>query len=150
MNDTSKTTAVVTGSGAWDIAVQGQLQPDLQQYARAIRGFMQRATSAYLHVDFYWKSVTAIHLHRFGPYPKDEWIPSKSRYLSYGVTDRVRNLQTAIMNELGIPILDLYDASFLSAPWTRPKDSHHYLDPIGAMYLSYYWKGLNQTNHINN
>jgi hypothetical protein len=47
------------------------------------------------------------------------------------------------MKELDVPFLDLYEAYYLSGPWTRTRwDARHFRDEISALLLSYYWRDL--------
>jgi hypothetical protein len=68
-----------------------------------------------------------------------------SKYMSQAIPRRVYDAQKALMKELGVPFLDLFEAYYLSGPWTREGDARHYQDSISALLTSYYWKGLNRT-----
>jgi hypothetical protein len=146
----NQSVAVVLGSSTWDI-LRYRIEPDLREHREAIRAFVQRVQNNYPKANLYWKSPSAIHLHNFkglaGLTTDPVWL-SRSRYMCYGVPHQVHRAQKALLRELGVPYLDLYTAYFLSAPWSRPGDARHYQDPVGARLLSYYWKGLNESLHI--
>jgi hypothetical protein len=62
------------------------------------------------------------------------------------LTYHMYQLQKALMKELDVPFLDLYEAYHLSAPWSlTPTDARHFQDEISEVLLSYYWRGLNMT-----
>jgi hypothetical protein len=146
----TQSVAIVLGSSTWDI-LRYRIEPDLREHREAIRAFVQRVRNDYPKANLYWKSPSAIHLHNFkglASLTSDPVWLSRSRYMCYGVPYQVHRAQKALLREMGIPYLDLYTAYFLSAPWSRPGDARHYEDPVGARLLSYYWKGLNETLHI--
>jgi hypothetical protein len=140
--------AVIVGSAVWD-AMRGCVRSDFQEHRNAIRQFITTLRMLYPQIHLYWKSPSAIILHRRNSL--EELIGNKiwlhrSRYISDGVPRRIYAEQKALMKELQVPFLDLFDAYYLSAPWTLPGDARHYEDDISFLLLSYYWPGLNATN----
>jgi hypothetical protein len=51
-------------------------------------------------------------------------------------------VQKELMKELEISFLDLFDAYYLSGPWTIAGDARHYQDEISFLFMSYFWPGL--------
>jgi hypothetical protein len=140
--------AVIVGSAVWD-AMRGCVRSDFQEHRNAIRQFITTLRMLYPQIHLYWKSPSAIILHRRNSLEElignNVWL-HRSRYISDGVPRRIYAEQKALMKELQVPFLDLFDAYYLSAPWTLPGDARHYEDDISFLLLSYYWPGLNATN----
>jgi hypothetical protein len=143
----NRTVAVIAGSAVWD-AMRGCVRTDLVDHRTSIRQFIRQIRKLYPQIDLYWKSPSAIVLHRCGPLKDTDinniWL-KRSRYISEGVPRAIYTAQKELMQTLQVPFLDLYDAYYLSAPWSRPGDSRHYEDEISSLLLSYYWRGLNRT-----
>jgi hypothetical protein len=141
----SKRIAVLTGSASWD-AWRGCVRYDLIDHQNAIRAFLENITSTYPNVDFYWKSPSAMFLHRYTTIldalnSKDKKL-LKPRYINYGILRRLYIVQKELMKELRIPFLDLYDSYYLSGSFTVPDDCRHFDDALTRLQLSYYWPGL--------
>jgi hypothetical protein len=139
--------AVVTGSSVWDLLVEN-VDPGLHLHAAACRSFVTRFRTEYPGVDLYWKSPSALHFHTL-PILRDNrnvLLAERARYMSNALTYHMYQLQKALMKELDVPFLDLYEAYYLSAPWSlTPTDARHFQDEISEVLLSYYWRGLNMT-----
>jgi hypothetical protein len=136
--------AVVTGSSLWEI-LRGHVDPGYQRHQAACRSFVTRFRSEFPGVDLYWKSPSALHFHKLRILRKDpdSLLRERARYMSQALPYQMHLLQKALMKELGVPFLDLYEAYYLSGPWTRTRwDARHYRDEISALLLSYYWRGL--------
>jgi hypothetical protein len=138
--------AVVTGSSLWDI-LNGHVDPGYQRHAAACRSFITQFRREFPHVDLYWKSPSALHFHKLRMLRKNPGtlLQERAVYMSQALPYQMYLLQKALMEELQVPFLDLYDAYFLSGPWTRRFDARHYRDEISSLLLSYYWRGLNLT-----
>jgi hypothetical protein len=136
--------AVVTGSSLWEI-LRGHIDPGYQLHEAACRSFVTRFRNEFPGVDLYWKSPSALHFHKLRMLRKDpdSLLRERARYMSQALPYQMYRLQKALMNELGVPFLDLYDAYYLSGPWTRTRwDARHFRDEISALLLSYYWRDL--------
>ena len=144
----NQTVAVIIGSAVWD-AMRGCVRSDFIDHRSAIRQFVTTLRTRYPQIHLYWKSPSAILLHRRRSLEElmdnKVWL-DRSRYISDGVPRRIYEEQKSLMEELGVPFLDLFDAYYLSAPWSLPGDARHYEDNISFLLLSYYWPGLNVTN----
>jgi hypothetical protein len=144
----NQSVAVIIGSAVWD-AMRGCVRSDFKDHRDAIRQFITTLRSLYPQIHLYWKSPSAIVLHRRKSLEElidnQIWL-HRSRYISDGVPRRIYNVQKELMKELQVPFLDLFDAYYLSAPWTLPGDARHYEDDISFLLLSYYWPGLNSSS----
>jgi hypothetical protein len=136
--------AVIIGSSVWDV-MGAKLRPGMQAHLDACRTFVSQAQVEFPHVDFYWKSPSAIFLHRRRPLKElsGNWLHI-AKYTSGAVPRLLHEAQKALMKEMNIPYLDLFDAYYLSAPWSLEGDCRHYEDRISSLLLSYYWPGLNR------
>ena len=144
----NQTVAVIIGSAVWD-AMRGCVRSDFEGHRTSIRQFVSSLRSIYPQIDFYWKSPSALMLHRRGTL--EDFINNtvslqNSRYISDGIIRKMNAIQKELMQELHVPFLDLFDAYYLSAPWSLPGDSRHFEDELSSLLLSYYWPGLNRTH----
>jgi hypothetical protein len=139
--------AVVTESSLWEI-LRGHVDPGYKRHVAACRSFVTQFRAEYPVVDLYWKSPSALHFHKLRLLRKDKdaLLRERARYMSQALPYTMYELQKSLMHELGVPFLDLYEAYFLSGPWTRTNfDARHFRDEISALLLSYYWRGLDMT-----
>jgi hypothetical protein len=139
-----KKLAVVTGSSLWEI-LRGHVDPGYGRHEAACRSFVTRLRSEFPGVHLYWKSPSALHFHKLRILRKDEdaLLRERARYMSQALPYQMYRLQKALMKELDVPFLDLYEAYYLSGPWTRTRwDARHFRDEISALLLSYYWRDL--------
>jgi hypothetical protein len=143
-----KRVAVILGSAVWD-AMRGCVRRDFVDHRAAIRQLITTLRTWYPQVDYYWKSPSAIVLHRHAPLEEmlvdPVWL-ERSKYISDGVPRHIYSVQKELMTELNVTFLDVFDAYYLSSPWTLPGDSRHFQDDISFLMLSYFWPGLNRTN----
>jgi hypothetical protein len=140
----SHSIAVIAGSAVWD-ALRGCVRADLIDHQAATREFVTTFQSTYPNMDLYWKSPSTVALHRRSSLKdimNNTVLLQRSRYISDTVLRRLYSVQKSLMMELQVPFLDLFDAYFLSLPWTLPGSALHYEDYISSLLLSYYWPGL--------
>jgi hypothetical protein len=143
-NNASRSLAVVTGSSLWEI-LRGHVDPGYRRHEAACRAFVMKFRDEFPGVDLYWKSPSALHFHKLRILRKDQdaLLRERARYMSQALPYQMYKLQKALMKELDVPFLDLYEAYYLSGPWTRTRwDARHFRDEISALLLSYYWRGL--------
>jgi hypothetical protein len=70
------------------------------------------------------------------------------RRLHYTSNSRVKYLyeeQMKIMRELNVPVLDVFEATYLSSDQHPARDATHYQAPFNKLILSYFYKSENQT-----
>jgi hypothetical protein len=140
----SQSIAVIVGSAVWD-ALRGCVRADLIDHHVAIREFVTTIQSIYPNMDLYWKSPSTVALHRRSSLKdilNNTVLLQRSRYISDTVLRQLYSVQKSLMMELQVPFLDMFDAYFLSLPWTLPGSALHYEDYISSLLLSYYWPGL--------
>jgi hypothetical protein len=140
----SKNIAVVTGSSLWEI-LRGHVDPGYRRHEAACRSFVTQFRNEFPNVHLYWKSPSALHFHKLRILRKDQdaLLRERARYMSQALPLRMYRLQKTIMKELNVPFLDLFEAYYLSGPWTRTRwDARHFRDEISALLLSYYWRDL--------
>jgi hypothetical protein len=141
----SQSIAVIAGSAVWD-AMRGCVRADLIDHQAAIRKFVTTIQTTYPNIDLYWKSPSPVVLHRskslIALMNNSIWL-QRSRYISDAIPRQLYYAQKSLMKDLQVPFLDLFDAYYLSAPWSLPGDARHYEDFISSLLLSYYWPGTN-------
>jgi hypothetical protein len=142
----NRSIAVIAGSSVWDITM-GCVRTDFIDHRTAVSQFIGTIRTRYPQIDLYWKSPSALVLHRRNSLKElldPTWL-QRSRYVSDTLPRKLYQVQKSLMIELNVPFLDLYEAYYLSGPWSRPGDCRHYQDEISSLLLSYYWPGLNRT-----
>jgi hypothetical protein len=140
----SESVAVIAGSAVWD-ALRGCLRNGYVDHVTSIRLFVEQIREMYPLAVLYWKSPSAVALHRRSSLRdllNDTVKLQRSRYTSNVVPSDLYKLQKGLMAELNVPFLDLYEAYYLSIPWTMAGSAVHYDDSIASLLLSYYWPGL--------
>jgi hypothetical protein len=144
LTDHTMKSAVITGSALWDLLF-GVMDTEWQNHARAVRQFVAQFRERFPGVDLYWKSPSALHFYRMKLLRANSGAlhRERARYMSAALVRQLYQVQKDISNELDVPFLDLYDAYYLSGPWTRTAwDARHYKDEISAVLLSFYWSDL--------
>ena len=144
-NDRNNSRCVlILGSVAWDllpVALDGRERFDLEDHLESIRNLIDLAKQAYGHkrVDIYWRSPTALHIHETAR--KSDWHHFTSVfYASSSRALRLYSAQKRLMQELGIPFLDIYWATYLSADWLIPGDGRHCLKQLNRRMLGWFYK----------
>jgi hypothetical protein len=142
-NDRSnESIALITGSAVWDLLAfsnvfTGALRPDMIEHLDTVREFITAIRTNYPQMDIYWKSPSAVHLHR-----RDAHLRTNPLH-SYTAASKLNVAQKELMKELGVPFLDLYEAYYLSASWTKHNDTMHYAEStLPTLMASYFWPGL--------
>ena len=134
--------ALITGSSVWDLLAfhnvfSGALRPDMMEHLTTVREFIAAIRTAYPEIDIYWKSPSALHLHR-----RDVQLWTNPLN-SYQTASDLNVAQRELMKELDVPFLDLYDSYYLSATWTKQNDTMHYAEStLPTLLVSYFWPGL--------
>ena len=126
-------------------------------HLKACRLFIQHVRDKYPHVDIYWKSPTAMHIHVV---KKDASSAAATtnhdanteqrvqnaaamldriRYMSTSRMFHLYQLQLELMRALQVPVLDIYPATYLSAAWTIPGDGRHYLPELHQHMLRWFY-----------
>jgi hypothetical protein len=145
--------ALLLNSALWDIlSDQASRQPNLpaseggrndgvfDEHLQACRDWILQIQTRWKHVDLYWLSPTAVHIHRVYLF---EELAAKSiqhkidrvRYMSESRTRRLYHLQKELLHKLHVPFLDIYDATYVSADWTLPGDGRHYRPALNQALL---------------
>jgi len=98
--------------------------PDFVDHLQACREYIAQIREIAPDFDLYWKSGTALQLHAVNGVG---WF--KIQRVFYLSTYRAQHLydeQVQLMHELGVPVLDMYRLTYLSADWLRKGDGRHY------------------------
>lgn len=149
--------AVLLGSCLWDVLdskdeLQGAAYQDHQE---AIRIYINAVRQRYPDVTILWKSPTAVHIHVVD---LERLVVSKMgeaalfgierlRYMSASRSKHIYQIQKRILQEEGIPFLDIYQATYLSADWLFPSDGRHYRPDLNRLMLSWFYpKVKDQSN----
>jgi hypothetical protein len=67
-------------------------------------------------------------------------IVKRVKYMSSSRMKELHELQSALMKELVVPVMDIYEASYLSADWMRPGDGRHYRPELNFEMLGWFYQ----------
>jgi hypothetical protein len=145
LNATQKT-ALVVGSSTWDVLNNRVDQwMDWYDHADTVRRLIQSIRSMYPNIEVLWKSATAIHI--CNPNVEEMaladqyWGVERIRYMSESRSYDIDQVQKKVMGELRVPVLDVYEATYLAADWSRTKlDARHYSVEMNEMMLNWFYK----------
>jgi hypothetical protein len=135
----SSNVALILGSSVWDILVMDNIQgTEFKDHLEACRQFLESVRKKYPHVDIFWKSPSASHTHRVAVYCfQMKGCNSRVRYMSNSRALHLYHEQKKIVQEMGIPFIDLFDAYYLSADWTVWSDGRHYVSEFNRRVLNW-------------
>jgi hypothetical protein len=131
--------ALLMGSGVWDILTDDVIQgPEFQDHRAAVRLLITSVRQEFPNIDLYWKSHTAMHIHRVSD--QNDW--QQVRRVFYMSTSRSHDLyryQRDIMAELNVTLLDLYPATYLSAEHLEFGDGRHYTKEFNKRLIDWFY-----------
>jgi hypothetical protein len=135
--------ALILGSSMWDILVADNIQgPNFTDHLNACRQYVETIRQLYPTVTLFWKAPSAAHPHRVSLeecYRRPECV-SRVRYLSNSRIDFLYRQQIRLMmDELRVPVLDVYEASYLSADRSMQGDGRHFNLEYNKMVLSWFY-----------
>lgn len=141
--------ALVVGSAVWD-TIQGHYYDTyFADHLEAVRLYIQELRKRYPNVPIYWKSASALHVHRVG---RNCYYRARcNRRVRYMSSSRMRYLydqQKRIMQELNVPLLDVYEAFLLSADWTLPNDGRHFVPALNSVVTGWFFQESNALSPI--
>jgi hypothetical protein len=138
---------LIVGSSTWDILEpqEGGFDDHKAALEKLIAYFRQTYPET---VHLVWKSPTALHVHvpmtenktvlqKGGTTAKSKSVYNRLKYMSSSRSYQLYKLQLEVCNALQVPILDIYEASYLSADHTLPGDGRHYSDDFNAMTMNW-------------
>ncbi|KAG7372592.1 hypothetical protein IV203_018735 [Nitzschia inconspicua] len=141
--------ALVLGSASWDMLLPLEWQGStFDRHLQGCRDLIHHVRKTYPHVTIVWRLPTAVHVHNANrtcfmleegqiqtttPKGKTNWDKPRNpcadilRYASTSRIDYLYRQQLHIMlHELHVPVIDLYEISFLSAHHLQNGDAQHY------------------------
>jgi hypothetical protein len=141
--------AMILGSCLWDIldahdALQGR---DYEDHIQACRKYIECIRECYPNVTLFWKSPMAVHIH----WVDLERLVEQGRangnlfgidricYMSASRSRFLCDIQAKVMRELNVPLLDLYEATYLSSDQLYPSDGRHYRPDLNRLMLSWFY-----------
>jgi hypothetical protein len=138
--------AVLVGSSTWDVLNNDVDQwMDWEDHVEACRILIEGIRSEYPNVDVLWKSATALHICNpdveAGALKSYLWGVQRVRYMSESRSYDIDQVQKKLMAELQVPVLDVYEATYLAADWTlKPEDAKHYGPELNKLMLNWFYK----------
>ena len=133
--------ALLVGSGVWDIIAdeEGRQGSEFHDHRTALRLLISEIRQLFPTLDVYWKSHTAMHIHRVSK-QKDWFHLKRVFYMSTSRSYDLYRYQKRIMAELNVSVLNLYPATYLSAEHLRDLDGRHYSIEFNRKMLSWFYK----------
>jgi len=153
-------TGVILGMAAWelqkpfgngDAPIPGQPYADndlFQDHLTALRSLITRLRSQFPLLKIFWKSGLYMHLHVVARDKGMRWLSVRRiEYECQYRTELLHKKQNELMENLGIPIMHLMDATYLMPDHHRnPGDSMHYDVEANALMLDWFYpRGLNES-----
>jgi hypothetical protein len=133
----NETVALLVGSHTWDV-VFGTTSSFAGDHIRSVQKLLKTLQTDFPNVHLYWYSGYALQLHVAAE--RDNWadvVPLK--YMSYSRSQELYRLQIQLMKRLGIPVVDGFEASYLSAEMTPSGDARHYNERFYNTVLQWYF-----------
>ena len=128
--------ALVVGSCLWDIldpecTIQGK---EYYDHLDACRLYVEGIQQRYPGVQVIWKLPYAVHIHVIDLQRLIDHDASTAtlfginriRYMSASRSRFLYHRQKEVMEQLGVPMLDLFETTYLSADKLYPSDGRHY------------------------
>jgi hypothetical protein len=147
--------AVLLGSCMWDILDSKDTRQgtDYEDHKQACQYYIQTIRQRYPDVTILWKSPTAVHIHWV---ELDRLVVSKLeeaalfgierlRYMSASRSKTLYQIQKQIIlqeqqKDDEVFLLDLYEATYLSADWLFPSDGRHYRPDLNRFMLQWFYR----------
>ena len=135
--------AIVLGSAVWDVLIPENIQGDgFEDHLAACREVIQHLRNTYRGRQLYWKSPSAIHMHRVNCteafYDYQECLDS-TRYLSNSRIQSLHYKQKELMKELNVAYWDLFETYYLSDHYTAEGDGRHYTQELNEKILDWFY-----------
>jgi hypothetical protein len=140
--NTNKSVALILGSSMWDVLQPDNIQgPYFTDHLNATREFVETIRQLFPAVTLFWKAPSSVHPHRIplNRCYRDPKCGSRVRYLSNFRIFNLYQRQMHLMDELRVPVLDVFEGSYLSADWTLEDDGRHYDLAYNKEVLSWFY-----------
>ena len=115
-----------------------------KDHLEAVRTLITTIRTEYPRVKVLWKSATVLHICNVElealAIKSKEWGVDRLRYMSRSRSYDIYQAQLQLMHELSVPVLDVYEISFLAADYPRrPGDGRHYTNGLNRMMLEWFY-----------
>jgi len=139
----NQTTAFLIGHFVFEILAgeHGEHADDFADHCHAIRHYIDKlreAASLHNNVDVFWKSGSAMQLHAVSG--KSWFTIDRVNYMSSSRARHLYEIQRDLMLDLQIPVLDVYEFTYLSADWLKEGDGRHYQPELTQKLVSQFYK----------
>ena len=117
--------AMVVGSSTWDVLMDDHQDAYFGDHFDAVRDYIKQLRIRFPKVTLIWMAPNALHIHRVTCKGRDK-CAARIKYLSSSRAEYLYWGQKQIMEEMGVPFLDVYEAYYLSSEWCLTGDGRHY------------------------
>jgi hypothetical protein len=133
----------------WDLLEPKNISfpdPGFQHNIAGCKVYIQGIRQRYPNIEIYWLLPTAIHVHALEGNPKCLYDPiciERTYYASTSLNKELYSRQKLLMQELGVPVIDYFEESYLSARALMPGgDVRHYLPVFNVFASDWYFPGM--------
>uniref|UniRef100_A0A7R9WNR9 Uncharacterized protein n=1 Tax=Craspedostauros australis TaxID=1486917 RepID=A0A7R9WNR9_9STRA len=140
-SDADKRVAVIINSAAWEILSE-KIPPQDNNFTSSMRMYREVITwfrQSYPNVTLIWKLPQAFHLHAADAVHARPAQVTRLKHASIANAKYLHGQQRALMEELGVPVLDLWNASYLSGHRHRNGDAVHYETQQNHYFIDMYY-----------
>jgi hypothetical protein len=143
LENTNRSIALILGSSMWDILQPDNIQgPSFTNHLNASRQLIETVRQRFPAVTLFWKAPSSVHPHRIrlDQCRREPKCGPRVRYLSNSRMEYLYRQQTRLMmDELQVPVLDVFEGSYLSSDWTLKGDGRHFHLAYNKMVLSWFY-----------
>lgn len=139
---------LVMGSGVWDILADEKGQGmEFEDHRKAMRLLISRVQETCSNVQdadvtLIWKSMTSVHPHVVVIKGNRKGAFHRIKYMSSRRSEDLYKFQKEICQEMGVPLLDIYEGYDLSADWHFLNDGRHYRVDMNEAALNWFYSTI--------
>lgn len=141
--------ALLLGSGVWDVLANNEdQQPNFDDHLEALRKYML-AVQEFTNAKIYWKSMTGLHIHSTnGANIIGSPGVERVRYLSASRAKMLHDAQIQLMEDLNIPVLDMYNFTYEAADQSLPGDGRHFNGELNERMMDFFYPIEKSINNV--
>jgi hypothetical protein len=146
---TNVSTALLLGSSAWDVVAwhrgdeQGRL---FDNHIQACRLLIEHVRANYPTVSIFWKLPSPVHVHKAISPHCLRMVDCRAQFKYWGQArfERLRTIQIKLMNELGVEMMDVFEAYWLSVDYHLLHDGLHYRPELNQHVFNWFYKSASE------
>jgi len=136
-------TVLVTNSAVWDLLEpidNDKSDADFGKHIQGLELYLKMLVERYPNVTVYWTLPTAIQVHVLGEgCYKDIRCIDRTRYMSTSLIQRLYDKQRELTTKLNVTVIDVFEATYVSARWLMDGDGRHYNRWFNSFLQDWYY-----------